>query len=175
MDDRELAVLEQALESRHARLNSELIVEPAKFFRLQAQLGPRAIVGVVRIGNDGVQAVVGAGQLDHDKDARSNAERRGGVGVIHRACAKAGDAAADADQPGAQHISPSDFTEPHSLRHRAPLRSGQLILRRAHDEMSRQAQGLLEIGFCAFKISRAEFGFEEGDGGATGFRIERRR
>src|SRR6516165_559515 len=32
VDDRELAVLEQALESRHARLNSELVVEPAKLF-----------------------------------------------------------------------------------------------------------------------------------------------
>src|SRR5271155_5700067 len=101
MDDRELAVLEQTLESRHPRLNAESIVELAKLFRPQAELGPRAIIGVVRIGDDGVQAVIGAGEFDHDKDARPDAGRRRGVSFVDRARAKAGDAAAKANQPGA--------------------------------------------------------------------------
>src|SRR5271170_5716134 len=60
MDDRELTVLEQALESGHARLNPKLVVQPAQFFRPNAELWARAIIGIVRIRDDGVQAIVRA-------------------------------------------------------------------------------------------------------------------
>src|SRR5262249_57212843 len=134
----ELAVFEQALESRHAGLNCELVVELAKLFRSQPELRPRAKVSVVRIGDDGVQAVIGAREFDHDQDARSNTCWRRGGGFVNRTRAKSSDTATEADQPRAQHVSPADFTKQNSLRHCVSLRSGQLILARAHDYMRRQ-------------------------------------
>src|SRR5215469_14616572 len=139
VDDRELAVFEQALKSRHPGLYSELVVEPAKLFRSQPELRPRAIVGVVCIGDDGVQAVIGAGEFDHDEDARTNSCWRRGGGFINWTRAKPSDAATEADQPRTQHVAPADFTKQNSLRHCVSLRSGQLILGRAHDYMRRQA------------------------------------
>src|ERR1700735_2521470 len=98
MDDRELTVFEQAFESCHTGLNSELVVELAKLVRPQPELGPRTVVGIVCVRYDGIQAVIGAGEFDHDEDARSSAHRRRGGGFVNRACAKASDAATKADQ-----------------------------------------------------------------------------
>jgi hypothetical protein len=109
MNDSELAVLEQTLEARHARLNAIKIVEPTEFFRLQSELGPRAKVSIVRIGDDGVQAIIGAGEFDHDKDARPDVRRRRGGGFVDGPSAKASDAASEAYEPSAQHVAATEF------------------------------------------------------------------
>src|SRR5215471_894396 len=68
MDNGHVAVLVEALEPRHGVLEAEMVVELAQARRLDADPRPCAIIGIVSVGYDGVEAVVAAGQLDDYQD-----------------------------------------------------------------------------------------------------------
>src|SRR6266446_3591881 len=61
MDDREMAVLVEALESRHGRLKAEMLIELAQPFLPDANARPGLVVGVIAIRHDRVEPIVAAG------------------------------------------------------------------------------------------------------------------
>ena len=67
--DREVAVLVEALHAGHGVLQAEMIIELAHARRLDADARPGAIIGVVAVGHDGVEAVIAPRKLDHHQDA----------------------------------------------------------------------------------------------------------
>ena len=68
VDDRELAVVEKLLERLEARVERQRIVELVQPV-LQADDGTGFEIRVALVGgDDGVEAVVSAGKLDHDED-----------------------------------------------------------------------------------------------------------
>jgi hypothetical protein len=74
--DRQRAILIEPLEPGHCRLEAERVVDLAQLVGADAEPRPGAIVGVVAERHDGVQSVVGAGELNDDE----NAPRRCGLG-----------------------------------------------------------------------------------------------
>ena len=78
MHDREMAVLVETLEPRHGRLKAEMLIDLAQAFLPDADARPGAVVGVIAIGHDRVEAVVAAGQFDHHQDATVLRRLRGG-------------------------------------------------------------------------------------------------
>ena len=69
MHHRHLPLFEQALKTGHARVEAVLIVNLAQFVGANANLGAQAVIGVIRIGHQGVETVVGAGEFHHHQDA----------------------------------------------------------------------------------------------------------
>ena len=69
MDDREMAVLVEALEPGHGRLKAEMLVELSQPLLLDANARSGLVVGVVAIGHDRVEPIVAAGQFDDHQDA----------------------------------------------------------------------------------------------------------
>jgi hypothetical protein len=69
MHDGHRAVFVQALEARHAGVESEAVVDFSQLVRGDTDLGPQSVVSVVSVRHQGVETVVGAGQFQHDQDA----------------------------------------------------------------------------------------------------------
>ncbi len=163
VDDREMPILVEPLETGHGRLQSEVVVELAQLGRADAKLRPRAVVGVVGVRHDGVQPVICARQLDHDQNACHRPSAAGVVAPSQRRGAPADRAEPQSVHPGAQHVPPrrDRSISPMTLSSAASLRSGELILGRAHDQMRDQPQRLLEIAPGARQVAGAKLLVEE--------------
>jgi hypothetical protein len=112
MHDREMAVLVEALEPRHGRLKAEMLIDLAQAFLPDADAGPRAVVGVIAIGHDRIEAVVAAGQFDHHQDATVLCRLRGGrLRPERRALEIARRTQDETAEAGAQEIAAGDATK----------------------------------------------------------------
>ena len=67
--DRQLSHPCTAARSRPWSAGSRNVVDLAQLVGADAELRPRAVIGVVAIRHDGVQSVIGARQFNHDQDA----------------------------------------------------------------------------------------------------------
>ena len=68
MHDRQLSLLPQRPKPDHARVQADVVVQADDHVFGLAQGGPGLVVQVVGVGNDGVEAVIAAGHLQHDQD-----------------------------------------------------------------------------------------------------------
>jgi hypothetical protein len=69
VDDRHPPVLEQPFEADHRGVEAEVIVDLEDLAIRNTEMRPGAVVRGVPVGNDGVQAVVAARQLEHDENS----------------------------------------------------------------------------------------------------------
>ena len=67
--DRQAAVLEQLVQFDHLGMQADAVVQPQHLLGVDAQTRANLEIGVVGVGDQGVKAVVAAGQLDDDQDA----------------------------------------------------------------------------------------------------------
>ena len=77
LHDRQLSFLPHRPEAPHAGVEADVVVQADDHVLGLAQRGPGLVVQVVGVGNDGVEAVIAAGHLEHDQDVVL--ARRGGL------------------------------------------------------------------------------------------------
>src|SRR6185503_13813808 len=68
LDDRELAVVPELLRSAEVLVEPEVLRDRKRLIRLLRKLRPHVAVGLVGERDHGLEAVVTAGELDHDQD-----------------------------------------------------------------------------------------------------------
>ena len=68
LHDRQLSLFPHRPEALHAGVQADVVVQADHHVLGLAQRGPGLVVQVVGVGNDGVEAVVAAGHLQHDQD-----------------------------------------------------------------------------------------------------------
>jgi hypothetical protein len=68
VDDPKHPVLVEPLEPDHRRMKAEALAGLDRVVLCDSKLRPCAVVGRIAVRHDRVQAVVAAGQLDHDED-----------------------------------------------------------------------------------------------------------
>ena len=68
LHDRQLPLLPHRPEALHAGVQADVVVQADDHVLGLAERGPGLVVQVVGVGNDGVEAVVAAGHLQHDQD-----------------------------------------------------------------------------------------------------------
>ena len=64
--DRQMPILVEPLEARHALAETEVLVDLAQLLGPDAEVGTMAVVGIVPVGDHRVEAVVAAGELHDD-------------------------------------------------------------------------------------------------------------
>ena len=68
LDDAEIAFLEQRAEEGHRGVQADVVAELDDVLFLLREARPRLVIGVVGVGDQGVEPVVAAGELEHDED-----------------------------------------------------------------------------------------------------------
>ena len=68
LHDRQLPLLPHRPEASHRGVQPDVVVQANDVVPGLAERGPSLVVQVVGIGDDGVEAVIAAGQLQHDQD-----------------------------------------------------------------------------------------------------------
>src|ERR1700684_793760 len=68
VNDGELAILIEALEVDHAAVETQVIVDGAESFLGEADFGAVFVIGVVAIGDQGVEAVIAAGEFEDNQN-----------------------------------------------------------------------------------------------------------
>ena len=66
--DRQVAVLVQALEPGHGRMQAEMVGQRTYLFAGNADRGPFPVIDVVAVRHHGIEPVVAARQFDHDQN-----------------------------------------------------------------------------------------------------------
>ncbi len=61
-------VIQQLAQSLQLRVQAQVVIDPQHVFGGQSQGFAAAAVDIIRIGHDGIQTVIAAGQLQHDQD-----------------------------------------------------------------------------------------------------------
>ena len=87
LDDGQLVLVVQRLERLQVGVEADLIVQVEHLVGGDPDLGSKLVIQPVAVGDDGVQAVVAAAELDHDQGALARAHRRrrcGTRGLGHR-------------------------------------------------------------------------------------------
>ena len=69
LDDRQRALVIERLQARELRVQADVIVDLQHRVALEGKAGTRGVVGVVRPWNDGIEAVIAAGELHDNEDA----------------------------------------------------------------------------------------------------------
>ena len=69
LHDAEVAFLEQGAEERHGRVQADMVVEPDDFLFLLRETRTGFMIGIVAEGDERVESVVPAGELEHDEDS----------------------------------------------------------------------------------------------------------
>src|SRR5579871_1028059 len=112
VDDGEFAVLIKALEADHAAVETEVVVDGADALLGEADFGAVLVIGIVAVGDQGVEAVVAPGELEDDEDLAVGfgVGCQGGRGAAEDSdaeCSAGGHA--EAGDAGAENVSTTEF------------------------------------------------------------------
>ena len=90
VDDADVTDVPQALEVRQVGMQPEVCIERQHLVRLNREAAALGVVQAVRVGHDGVEAVVAAVHHDIDQDALVGSDRRAGPCFGHVAADEIG-------------------------------------------------------------------------------------
>ena len=167
MYDGHLAVLVEAFEARRAAVEPKVVIEPEKFVGAKSDIGTVAVIRVVAIRYDGVQAIVSTGKFENHEDlpvvgslgrkrfGGPSKEGRGTENRVHGADAESGHA-------GPQQVASVQFVSKQIvLLHVDPLR--QLVFGLAHDQVQYQPERVFHVACRGHDIGSPQIVVEELD------------
>ncbi len=158
--DGELAALVEALETRHAGAEAEVVVDDAQLLARDAEIWPVLVVGVVGVGHQRVQAVVTARQLEHNQNFPIRLGFGGECGSrLAEQChaQRRTRAHAHAAHARAQQIAPAGFRKFKIILVHSPRSSTELILGLAHDHVQCQPQRVFHVSLGSRDVAGAQF------------------
>ena len=139
----------------------KMVVEPAQLRWPDAEVRPQAVVGVVGVRDDGVQAVVAARQLEHDEDAvaapscaraagdqpASGSARPEASSARRRRCGCAWGCGAGCSVRGSDCEGVSSCERP-------SVASAELVVGAAHHQVQHHAQSVFHVGAAHGRCGR---------------------